>query len=401
MKHKINILIPIFIALVLIYTIRSVAGDHIQVETLHRGSMEDVINTKGILVKYETLLPLDTEGVFEPLVQDGSRVSVGQRVAAIYSENVDANLKNRLEQVKKKIEQIEANQTNLLSFTGDVSRLEQKIQEQVGAMIQASQNGDMATVSELQFIIESLCEKKAQVSGGGASGGTLETLQAQRSELEAQIGTAHRQIASPAAGVFTSSVDGLEEVLTPYNMADLRPSTVSSLLEQKTSGEGKAEASACKVVNNFRYFVAVNLPAERIGTLRIDDKVNLRFFDLSKELFSAYVQNISPEEDGSKTVILCCDRYIESLLKCRFVNVEFVRKRYQGYRVSVKSLRSQNDVTGVYVRRDDVLKFIPVTILYNTQDVAIVDSADKDLPLRLYDEVVVRASSYEEGKLLR
>ena len=173
MKHKINILIPIFIILVFIYTIRSVAGDHIRVETLHRGSMEDVVNTKGIVVKYETLLPIDTEGVFEPLVQDGSRVSVGQRVAAVYSGSVDMDLRNRLEQVKKKIEQVEANQTNLLSFTGDVSRLEQKIKEQVGEVIQKSQSGDMTAVSDLQFIIESLCEKKAQVSGGAATDGTL------------------------------------------------------------------------------------------------------------------------------------------------------------------------------------------------------------------------------------
>jgi len=46
------------------------------------------------------------------------------------------------------------------------------------------------------------------------------------------------------------------------------------------------------------------------------------------------------------------------------------------------------------------LKFIPVDILYSSQDIAIVDSASKETPLRLYDEVVVRANSYEEGKLL-
>ena len=102
-----------------------------------------------------------------------------------------------------------------------------------------------------------------------------------------------------------------------------------------------------------------------------------------------------------QTVIVECTRHIDSLLRRRFVNLEFVKHRYSGYRLSVKSLRTKDDVTGVYVRRDDMMKFVPVNILYNTQDIAIVDSADTMNPLRLYDEVIVKADSYEEGKLLR
>ena len=67
----------------------------------------------------------------------------------------------------------------------------------------------------------------------------------------------------------------------------------------------------------------------------------------------------------------------------------------------MRALRTKDDVTGVYVRRDDVPKFIPITVLYNTQDVAIIQSVNEDTPLRLYDEVIVNAGQIEEGKLLR
>ena len=39
MKHKMNILIPVFILLVLVYAVRAFAGTRIQAETLRRGSM--------------------------------------------------------------------------------------------------------------------------------------------------------------------------------------------------------------------------------------------------------------------------------------------------------------------------------------------------------------------------
>jgi len=153
-------------------------------------------------------------------------------------------------------------------------------------------------------------------------------------------------------------------------------------------------------MQNFRYFIAVNLPADRLSGLRIDSMVQVRFYDLFASPVKAKVLYMSPTEEEQCTVVLEVNQHIDSLLESRFVNLDFVKSRYDGYRVSVKAIRTKDNVNGVYVRRDGSLHFIPVTIIYNTQDVAIVDSADKELPLRLYDEVVVSAGSYEEGKLL-
>ncbi|MBE7035518.1 MAG: hypothetical protein E7402_05350 [Ruminococcaceae bacterium] len=400
MKHKVNILIPIFIFLVLVYTVRGLLGPSIQTESLRRGSMEDMVSTKGLMIKYETVMDPGAVGSLEPLVQEGARVATGQQIAAIYSGRVDTDVKNRLEQLNKKIVQIEKNQANLLSFSSDVSRLEQKITEQTALLVENSLRGDLLVAGEIQLVLQSLCERKAQLSGSGTSRSLLEELRAQKEALEAQAGTASQYLAAASAGVFSTTIDGMEETITPYNMTDLTPQSLDALLEQapKTPAEG---AGVCKVVQNFRYFIAVNLPTDKTESLHVGNSVNLRFYDLTEALVPVTVLHISPEEDGRQTVIVEGNQHVESLLKRRSLNLEFIRKRNSGYVVSVKSLRTKNDVTGVYVRREDMLKFIPVTILYNTKDAAIVDSADKNTPLRLYDEVVVRAASYEEGKLLR
>ncbi|MBR6728583.1 MAG: hypothetical protein IKL80_00340, partial [Clostridia bacterium] len=117
MKHKINILIPIFAVLVLVYVLRSVFGSHMQVETLYAGSMEDMVSTKGVVIKYESVLSPEASGTLEPSVGEGARVSVGQEIAVIYSGAVEPELKNRLEQINKKIEQIEKKRADLFSFT--------------------------------------------------------------------------------------------------------------------------------------------------------------------------------------------------------------------------------------------------------------------------------------------
>lgn len=400
MKRKINLLIPIFVILVLVYILRSVLGSHVQVETLYGGSMEDMVSTKGVVVKYENVLSSGATGTLEPSVQESARVSAGQEVAVIYSGTVDPGLKNRLEQINKKIEQIEKNRADLFTFTGDVARLEQKITEQTEELIQKSRSGDLAAVGEIQLVIEALCEKKAQISGNGTAKSIVDDLQSQKAEIESQIGAAQHSITAPIPGVFSVSTDGFEQVVTPYNMMELTPGAVDDLIarEKEQAAEG---GTACKIMQNYRYFIALNLPADRLGTLRIDDSAKLRFYDLSADLVQAKVLYISPVEGERATVILEVQQHVESLLRRRFVNLEFVKNRHEGYRVSVKALRTQDNVNGVYVRRDGTPHFIPVTILYNTQDVAIIESADSEMPLRMYDEVIVSAGSYEEGKLLQ
>ncbi len=390
MKRKINILIPVFILLILVYVVRSFFGSHVRIETLRQSTLEDATNAKAVLVKYESVLNTGATGVFENLVQEGARVAVGQEVAAIYSGTVDPNLKNRLEQVNKKIEQIEKNQKDLFSFTADVSRIEQNIAGRTAELIQSSQSGDLAKVGEIKFVLEALCAKKAQITGGGTGADTLSDLKSQKASLEHQIGTAEHRIQAPAAGVFSVEVDGLEELVTPYNMMELTPQKTKELLDQETKRANK-EISACKVIRNFRYFLAVNLPAQTLEDMRIDDSAYVRLYDYSGDLIDTKILYISPEEEGEKTVILELDRHLDSLLRRRHVNIEFVKKRYNGYRISVNSLRTEDNVNGIYVRRENMPWFVPVNILYNTDEIAIVESKDASNPLRLYDEVIVNA----------
>lgn len=399
MKHKMNILIPVFILLVLVYAVRAFAGTRIQAETLRRGSMEDMVSAKGVVIKYETVTAAEG-GTVEALVQEGARVGAGQEIAAVYTGSVDPQLRTRLDQVNNKIVQVEKNQSGLFSFSGDVTRLEQTITEKTAELIAYSRAKNLTAASETQLVLEALCAKKAQIAGN-ASAGVLEELRAQKTQLENQIGTAQRRLYAASSGVFSASVDGLEEIVTPYSMTELTPSALDGLLERDKGQDPTGDRSACKIIQNFRYFIAVNLPTDRLTGVQIDDSVNLRFYDLSGDLQPASVMYISPEEDGRKTVILSMTRYVDSLLKRRFVNLDFVKHRYEGYRVSVRALRTKDDVTGVYVRRDDVPKFIPITVLYNTQDVAIIQSVNEETPLRLYDEVIVNAGQIEEGKLLR
>ena len=85
----------------------------------------------------------------------------------------------------------------------------------------------------------------------------------------------------------------------------------------------------------------------------------------------------------------------------RIANVEVIKSKYSGFKLSVNAIKTLNDENGVYAVREGSMRFIPTEIIYNTEDTVIVKSKDSENPLKLYDEIVIKADSYEEGKTVR
>lgn len=402
MKNKWYIPVAIFLLLVLMYFVRGIFDENVQYETLQEGAMEEMVSTKGILIKYETLYETGSNGTVEAKVPNGARVSKGMLLANVYNGTVDAEVMARLDRVNKKIETVKASQEEGLSFSSDVAKLDSEIDTKVNDIIESAQKKNMAQVATLKISLSTLAERRAVVSGqeSGAAN-TLEELEQTRDTLLGQVGTVQKELRANQSGIFVASTDGLESLITPYNMDALTPSAVDELEETErqnvVSGQNHPSVFACKIIDNFRYFIAMNVDPAKTLDLKQGDSVSLRFNELSTEVLSAEVYSVSAEENGRVTVICECNKYLESLLEKRTVSVDFIRHRYEGFRVSVSAIHTQDGTVGVFAKRDGVMRFLPINILYNTQDVAIVSSADETKPLKLYDEIIVKARKFEEG----
>ena len=402
MRNKWYLPVVIFLLLVSVYFIRGRFETRAQFEILREGSMEEMVSTKGVIIKYETLYETGSNGTVEAKVAGGTRVAKGTLLANVYSGTVDSEVMAKLDRVNKKIEMVQSSREEGLSFSSDVSKLDSEISSKVNAVIENAQKKKMRKVSELKTSLSALAERKAVISGQQSAGeGTLEELQQTRQTLLGQVGTVQKELRSSCSGVFVPYTDGLEALITPYNMDALTPGKVAELLDtdRKNASAKQENASvfACKVVDNFRYFVAVNIDSAKAAGLKQGDEISLRFHELSADSVSAQIYLVSSEEDGQVTVICECSKFMDSLLEKRCVSVDFIRHRYKGYRVSVETIRTQDGAVGVFAKRDGVMRFLPVNILYNTQDIAIVTSADEKKPLKLYDEIIVKAERFEEG----
>ena len=405
MKGKKYYFIFVFVLLAIIYIIRAFVNGNVVKDTLYKDTVEDSVNTKAMVIKYENIYSSDIDGVLDAKFESGDRVASGSQIAVTYNGSVDPRVKIKLEQINKKISILESRHNENTAFSNDISKLEQEISSDLTKIIDESYKKNMPSVSLLKYSITALTEHKATIEGNTqATSSTLDTLKSSKAELEAQIGAAESSIYARNSGIFSSYIDGLEELITPYNMHELTPSKFDELqmFDETNVRENKTSNGvyACKIIDNYRYFIAITLDEAQLSGTKVGDNIKLRFYDVSPKSSTAKVFHISPAQDGRYVVICECRNYQEGLLEQRFVNVDFVKKTYSGYKISLSALRTKGNENGVYVLRENIVTFVPVNIVYNENDTLIVSSASEENPLKLYDEIIVNSPDVEEGQML-
>lgn len=402
MKSKWNIFIWIFAVLVLVNVVRGFFSEMVVTESVRQGSLEKGFSARGVVVKYETLYSSPSDGVTEPYVSEGNRVGKGDKIVDVYSGNVDQTVISKLARVNERIEVINENKLGNSTFTNDAAKIESELSACIDRIITAGYNKKIDEVASLKHRAAVLSDRKAVISGTKDSAdNTIEQLNAEKANLEAQINAVKHSIYSVSSGIFSHYLDGFEEVITPYNMNDFSPEDIDGIINSALKEKKYESAYVCKVADNFRYFIAVPAKAEEAEGIKEGDRVTLTFRELSNSSLTAVVHSVS-EVSGERTVVIFeLNRYVDSLILKRCVNVDVVKAKYSGFKISLNAIKTLNDTNGVYAVREGSMRFVPVEIVYNTEDTVIVKSADEKNPLKLYDEIVIKADTYEEGKTVR
>jgi len=406
MKNKWIIPVLLFIVLVTMYAVRSVYQSRITLQLLQVGEIEEVGTTKGVLIKKENVNTVSVTGATEIYVNNGDRVSKNEIIAMLYNDTEDEALKLELSDINKKITAIQKSNSGNSAFVSDTAQLESELSKYVDEIINLSSKNTFETMSLYKYKIDSVAAQKEIAKGGTAPTvtETLVQLQTRKAEIEKSLGRAENVIAADMAGVYVEGKDGYEESLTPDAFNTLTPDKLDEIISDSKKGnivDGEEQTYTYKIVDNFQYYIAVNLEAELVDGLKQGDNVTIRFSDFTSDNIGALVEYISePGENGVTTVVVKCDNYVEGLMSKRVVNIDFIKKSVSGYKVKIEQLHTVDNAVGMYIKRGAVMRFIPVNIVYSNEEDAIVTSADDTTPIKSYDEVVISAPDYYNGMVI-
>lgn len=372
---------------------------------VQNGYLEESVIADGYIFRDQTIIPAPKSGTLECEADEEDRVAQGERVASIYQNQIDSAATEQLKKLTAEIERLEKYTMQKDVYANDTVRIEQQIAGETKNLPKAAYRGQWESIAEVKEEINRLIDKKRTVTGEKeADTVVLAQLKAQKADMESKNYADRVYLTAPRPGVFTSRIDGMESYLTTDKLKEADAAYLDEL-DKKTIRyqediiEGQA---ACKIVNNSEWYFAAKVSEEEAKLFSENEPVSLRFFDRTDEVVRAFVQSISDAKDGQAVISVKSNGYVESIYSTSKTNAEIIKKKYEGLKLPAACIRIKDGKKGVYVLRGDAAKFVPVTLLYNNSDWAVVSAVQSENNgLKLYDEAIVKAEGLEDGKKLR
>lgn len=341
-----KIFFGIFIAVVLFF---SIWGIHYVASPINSTdavleTVEYAINDKqAVIIREEEVYYSDIDGTLYNHASEGDRVAKDSPICTIFSGNISDDSLNELRTLDKKIRHRKSRLRESTIYGIDGIDTESKIAGIIKDIGPAGEDNDVVKISDYK---EDLNNLRAGVEISDED--MLQSLIFEKEALETRISTNKSEISTEMSGVFTTYIDGLEEVLLPesmdgYTVEYIRSMTFSD--PRKLTGKTvSADNAICKVVNNHIWYVAMVIPTDEADKHSEGESVSLRFNSIAGQLVKGTINRISEEnENGSKLVIIKCPSYFEGAFSYRAADIDLIFESYTGYKVPVHAIRSDDD----------------------------------------------------------
>ncbi len=402
MQSKIlKIALGVLLAVFLFHQLYSSLYNPIKSESAEYISLTDGIKANGIIIRSEKLISRPTDGVMHFCVNDGSRVAKNGTVADIYQNEDDSVKVNKIETLKKKIENIEKIEGYNDIAAVDINLLNNKISDSFASILFASSKHEFEPAYSKTDDFLAMLNRKTMITGESYDfTAELSTLRAELESLQNSLGSPVSSITAESSGFFVSSTDGYESVLTTDDFSVYTPEFMDNIKSENVAGN-----TVGKIVSDYTWYFAAEINDEQSLKYKVGDRVQLHTSLKNNPDLSVLVAAINKSQNNDRVIIIfSCQEMNEELAEMRTLSVSVVDGVYEGLKVKKSALRVVDGERGVFVISGMELKFVKVTVIYSKDELDYTICEKTDNPnstvLRLYDKVVVKGKNLYDGKII-
>lgn len=349
----------------------------------------------GYIIRDETTVQGENlKNGMEQIVDEGNKIAKNEAIFRYYS-NGEESLKEKIKELDVKImEVVESNNEDI--FSTDTKLLDSQINKQLSNI---NKLNSVQTIQETKNTINGYVSKKAKIAGEQSPKGSyLRNLIDERSSLENELNSGMEYVKSPASGIVSYRVDGLENVLTTKNLSIYNKEFLNNL-NLKVGKIVSTSSETGKIVNNFKCYIACTSKTEEAREAKVGDKVKITI--PSTKAVDAKIVQVTQESDNETTLILEFYEGIDELLMYRKISFDIIWWDSYGYKVTNSSIITEDDLNYVIRTKAGYLEKVLVKIKKKGESYSIVTnystSEIKELNIKsnvktsimLYDELVI------------
>ncbi len=391
MKKILKIVAIPAIILIIVTIISLIFSDGITYEVIRHGEMEKSYSFSAMVIRNETVILSQKSGVLESHVDNGEMIRKNKHIASIYESKIDENTKRTIERINARIDEITKIKDQFSASEIGAYQVDGVMDSKMRDLSDAMEKGDMKEVTALANELNLLNDRKnALQKGADYTEDTLKALLAEKAEAEKELGSSKQDLFSPAAGIYTTDVDGFERLLTPNAIGEMTPYEFDAIKKMNEKDRAKPKANeVCKIIEGTEWSVAFVATEKELSKLKEGSGVYIRAKN-HEEDSEARISYISTPVNGNYLVIATSDKDCTWAMKERFVEIDLIRSKHTGLKVPIAALRVKDGKTGVFAVVDGIVYFKEVNVLYKDSVYAIVEEDNTSHGgLLLYDEVVV------------
>lgn len=392
MKKSIIFIVSAVILVIGVYIYRYLDSP-VETRVAQMTEHEEIVEGDAYFVRKESVYNAEASGTFYAYAREGARVGKNRLVAAVYNTIVDTQMLRELNNLDKKITELEDYSRNN-NFVADEANSESRLKNLKNQIISSAAAGDPSAIYNIKKDIKSI------VSGETVTNDNedIELLKRQKSSIEAKLGYSKKDIYSDCSGVFSANIDGLENILTidkleEYTVADF-DSAAEHYVEPVSRIAALGGESVCKVIDNHTWYVMAKVSAGDAEKLKDNKNVDLRFESIPGVETSATLVHISNDENAEYALaIFECEQYVEGIFSIRSSHVEIILEQYRGFEIPMFALRVKDGQQGVMVQYGVNEIFKPCKVIFTDKDreVIIIEPVTENIrnPLEQFDKIVI------------
>ena len=351
----------------------------------------------GFVVRDEAVIRSDSE-ITVLTMEEGAHVSAGSTVAIGYLSDGAQQRHSRIAELQSQLEQLRyAYQYS--SSVYDQAKLDEQISDDLLQLSRYLSRKDMNSADDLVPELKGLVlRRSSRETDAEELAAQIETMEEELEKLESQADTDTRAVTVSAAGHFSGSVDGYEDVLTPEFLESFNVLDYNALAPERTSPQAIG-----KLIRGATWYFITALPSAELADVEAGSRVQLTFARDFYTPVTMKVERVGKNEAGSRILVLSCNRYMQNVTLLRQQSADILFSSHSGLRVPKEAVRVDADgQAGVFVLEGAVARWKNIEILHDNGESYVV-TLNKSSTKNLWpgDEVIINAKNLTEGKVVQ
>lgn len=397
LKKILAIIVCICLIIYFLYAVILLIMNPTDIYVLTKGEIIEEDETVGYIIRNETIIKDDTNsnGIYA-IATEGQKVAKDEIIFRYYKDS-EKEITDNIKQIDYQIqEELEKDKTTPSS--ADIKVIENQIEEKLVSLNSLSNYQEM---KEYKDNIDNLIAKKIKYIGEITDNKEIKQLVKERNEYEKQLTNGVLYKKSTTSGIVSYRVDGLEEKLRADNLAEITDTFLENL-DLKTGQIISTSNEYGKIIDNFKYYIAVIINTELSNKAKVGDNVTLKISGAEEE--NAKVVQIN-EGSGKRTIIFEINRMSSTVINHRKLSVDVIWWKKTGFKVPNQAIYTENindkDINYVLINKSGIENKCYVKVEKQNETFSIISSYEtKELQELGIDENDIKnykkISNYDE-----